>query len=1544
MRPIFPTLLAASLLISSVATSGQSLITTFSPSSLNANYGDTITLQLKVQNFTNIASLQFPITFNNTLLEFVSLTTTTLPGFTAANYNVQPGKVTVSWFPDAFQYPNGLTLANNSTLLSLRFRIKQAGSSVVNLANVSPGIEVVRNGQNVQVNFSNGGATVVGTGGPPANFQIRANKLFIEKGKVGCMPITVKGFKDIVSLSYVMHWDTAVLRYQSTGAYNLPFLDASTFSVQPPNSNNLILSWYDQNVTGVTRPDGAAIYEVCFRAIGPVGSYSVITIDAKGFPPSGGTQEEAIDKNSKNVWEPGTAVRDTIFVVAPPPDSNSVHFIAEKDTIVKGNSGCVDIRVKNFKDISSIQLGITYNPSLLQLNPPIQFGSNPLGLNASMFNTNPPGEVRFTWFDPNGIGRTLPDNTIIFSLCFTAVGDTGKTSPVNFVGFSGFPIEVFQDKKGEITPWLINGRVYISALIPPVLQLKPSNAACNGSATGSISAQLIQGGPATNFSWTGPSGNGTTTDTLIKNLLPGTYTITVTVASGLTATGTATVGQPQPISSNATVVNVTCPGGQDGSITLTTSGGNPGYTYDWVGPSYTNKTTSPSITGLAAGAYSVTISDTKGCTHTLSGVQVAAPAQIQITQSLVVINPVSCHGGNNGSIALPNPTGGTGAHTFSWSGPGGFTATTKNISGLVAGTYTLTVRDANQCSRSFNYEVTQPQSPLSVTLSGTPTPATCFGTNNGSAAVTIAGGTSPYNVQWRLGTQTVSTSLNPNNLAPGSYTVIATDARNCSATLSTPVVVGGPTAAISANPTVQHVKCPGGNDGSITLAPSGGNGAPYTVQWPGNQTGTTLQNLSGGSYIPTITDSKGCTVEAPPIVVNVPQPISVSSVDIKPQDGLTLGSITLNNVSGGTAPLSFRWKGPNNFTSNQQNISGLSYGTYSLTITDANNCTATFTYEVPTTNILIGATVSNIQGACNNDGCITINIPAGAVPPVSIMLSKLPPNPSNQTIFPNKDTFQICNLPSGQYEVGLADGAGNNFVLKDIVITQREPAVVGSSFTPPFDDMKNGVITLTPIPSNANLIYRWQHGPTTPVVNNLDSGTYVVTVTNVNSGCTSVYNFVLVRTYASFECKVVQITPATCANGSNGAAIISVTGGDGPTYQFQWSGPGGFSATMQNLTQVPPGVYTCTVIDESKVARQCPTVTIPSLSQVTVANVNVLSNYNGFAVSGATVCDGVASVVVNGHVGNFTVSWNNGVNTPINNRLCGGPYSVTVTDSLGCTATWQGNLTFPPSIVGSSVTQSNYNGFGVSCDGHCDGRVSVSAVGGVPPYRIQWPTGQVDVNVPLGGFSTATQLCGGEHRVTITDANKVQSILTFTVTEPAPLEFQYSFLPPENFSLCDGEVIALVSAGIPPLSFTWSSLTTGKKGNEARAENLCPGELLEFIVKDANGCLATGRARVPYPPDGCFLVRPVITPAGSDGQNDYALITCIEDYPVNTFEVYNRWGQLVYQVEGYDNNTKRWEGRTSKGAVLPEGVYYYVLKVLIQNEPHEFKGSINLIR
>ncbi|MBK9338225.1 MAG: gliding motility-associated C-terminal domain-containing protein [Lewinellaceae bacterium] len=1537
-------MLLSGLLLLTLPIYGQSLITTFSPATTSAPIGGTVALQVRVQNFTSITSLQLPVTFNSAVLQFNSINNSSLPGFAPSNYNATAGKVTISWFPDLAQYPTGFTLTDNTAMFTMNFTVIGSGSSAVNIASVSPGIEVTRNNQVIQVNFGTGGSTVSsgGGGGPLTGFHIIANSVQIPQGQTACMPVTVNGFTNMVSASYVMHWDPTVLEYKNTQGYNLPDLGVSNFNVLPAGSNNLLMSWFDQSLMGVTRPNGATIYEVCFKGIGPTGSTSMVTINGIGFPPGGG-DAEAINTLSQDVWTANSGVSDTVFVVTGAPDPTAVTFTADKDTTTVGGMTCVDIRVKNFKDIISLQFGIMYDPTKIQYKMPILFGNpppgGPLGLSGANFNTTLPGEIKFTWFDQNALGVDLADSTIIFSVCFTALGAPGSTSPVSFVSLAGLPIEVVKEPGGEVTPTLNNGHVHITAFIAPVLQLSPTNATCNGSPTGTISASLIQGGPPTNFSWSGPS-NGMTTDTVITGLMPGTYTVTVTVAGGVTSTATTTVGQPAAVSASISVNNVTCNGGQNGAITLLPAGGTSPYTFAWTGPSgYTSTAQNP--TGVSAGGYTVTITDTRGCKFTSSPViSVGQPAAIQIAASTTVINPVTCFGLKNGSIALPTPVGGTPPFSYSWGGPAGFPgASSKNISTLGVGTYTLTVSDANMCTRSFTYTVDGPAAALAIVANGTPTSATCFGANNGAAGVTVSGGSTPYVVSWHLGSPAgpvIASGQTVTTLVPGSYVPQVTDNKGCTAVLSPAIAVGGPTTAITANPSVQNVLCAGTNNGSITLAPTGGNGAPFTVQWPGGVTGLQISSLAGGTYSPTVTDATGCTVAIPAISVTAPQPLVIVDTTIVQQDGLVPGSITLDMVTGGTAPLSYSWAGPGSFMAATQNISNLTFGLYTVTITDANNCTLVAQFTMPSTNILLATTVGPVTAACDADGCITFNIPSGAATPLLITMG-------NNTYVPTADTFKICGLTQGSYLPTISDAAGNTVTMPAIQISQLPPAIVSDSRNNPFDDFKNGSITLNPVPSNANLTYVWDDSSTSNTRMNLDSGTYIVTVTNLASGCTSVYSFPLVRQYLPFVCSIVQTTPATCLNSSNGSASIAVSGADGPTYTFQWVGSNGFTGNTQNINNLAPGVYTCTVIDESNKPHQCPIATIGSQSQLAVTNVNVLSDYNGFEVSGATVCDGSAAVVFSGQSGTTSVAWSNGVASETNNTLCGGDYAVTVTDQLGCTAVWQGELSSPPSVTGSASILSDYNGYGVSCDTYCDGEVSVSAVGGVPPYRISWPTGQVDANVPLGGTSQANQLCGGEYKVTITDKNDVVVVYTFSVSEPDPLVFEFASIAPETFTLCDGEVIASVPAGAGDLNLTWST-DAGKNGEGPRAEDLCAGELVSFVVQDQNGCTGVGQFQVPYPNDGCLQVRPVVTPGSADGKNDYTLITCIEDYPQNTFEVYNRWGQLVYQTTGYNNGSNRWEGLTPGGQLLPDGVYFFVLKFEDAGEGRQVKGYINLLR
>jgi gliding motility-associated-like protein len=314
--------------------------------------------------------------------------------------------------------------------------------------------------------------------------------------------------------------------------------------------------------------------------------------------------------------------------------------------------------------------------------------------------------------------------------------------------------------------------------------------------------------------------------------------------------------------------------------------------------------------------------------------------------------------------------------------------------------------------------------------------------------------------------------------------------------------------------------------------------------------------------------------------------------------------------------------------------------------------------------------------------------------------------------------------------------------------------------------------------------------------------------------------------------------------------------------------------------------------------------------------------------------------------GTTNIMWSNGVTTATNNSLCGGAYSVTVTDAAGCSSVWSDALTAPAAIAATQEAA------GVNCHGDCDGTAKVFVQGGVAPYSVRWSTGQNDPFVLSGGFSQAVNLCGGDYTVTITDDNEVSFVYSVNVPEPLPIEIEFAATAPRNFNACDGDLLANVTGAVLPITYVWSG-SFGHAGDEERAEELCSGEFVEFIITDANGCTAYAADSIPYPEDGCFRVSPILTPGQQDGKNDFVVITCIETALENRMEIYNRWGQLVFETDDYTNNDAdrehNWNGLTSAGDALADGVYYYVLTFkyvdnLGTEREETRKGAINLLR
>jgi gliding motility-associated-like protein len=444
-----------------------------------------------------------------------------------------------------------------------------------------------------------------------------------------------------------------------------------------------------------------------------------------------------------------------------------------------------------------------------------------------------------------------------------------------------------------------------------------TNINCLGNTNGSATVTATGGSGPYNYTWT----PGNLTGGTQSNLAAGTYTVNITDANNCPGSTTVNISQPTALAATATATPSAC-GAGTGTATVTASGGTGTYTYSWS-PSGGSAATA---SNLSPGAYTVTVTDGNSCTTN-------ATANVSATNgptiSVVSSTNVSCNGGNNGSATV-SATGGSGTLTYSWT-PGNLSGTNQN--NLAAGTYTVTVTDGSGCSNATSVQITQPAA--IVLNAGTTVPADC-GVNNGSASITASGGTGNLSYAW---SPNVSTTASATNIASGNYTVTVTDQSACSATIN--VVVpnsNGPTVTIQ---NTNNVSCFGLNNGSATANVTGGT-APYTYFW--SPSGGSLANASGlsaGTYTVSVTDVDGCIGSAS-VTITAPNAIAITETIIDSDCASNNGQISVV-ASGGSGPYTYAWQ-PN--SSSSSTVNGLAAGTYTVTVTDAQNCSATETYIV----------------------------------------------------------------------------------------------------------------------------------------------------------------------------------------------------------------------------------------------------------------------------------------------------------------------------------------------------------------------------------------------------------------------------------------------------------------------------------------------------------------------------------------------------------------------------------------------------------------------
>ncbi len=909
----------------------------FNISSADANPGETVEIDFRVDNFTNIISAQFSVNWNPAVLDFVAIKNLngSVTGLSPANFNVQDfideGKFTFSWLEASL---SPISIPDGSLFFTVEFTVAggPCDNSNVAITNDPTEIEVSEPNEVLVGLQSNIGNVEVPGSGCIEDILLVGNSVTGACGSTTCVQFTVQNFTDVGAIEFSLAYNPSILQFNRIQNF-APLLAFGAGNTNLQSPGNIRVVWFNGNAENETLPDGTILFEVCFDVIGTGGQSSEITFGNNPNP-----MFSDID---------GNLYPTTIIPAEITAQCALEGFALIADTMCTNPNGeiCIPIKVNDFDDIIAFGFSLNWDSTVFEFNRLECLPGVIPGLDDSLFGTPDPnpdvdeGQLSVVWIDLSLQGVTVPDFSTIFCVCLTAVGPAGSSTPITF---SGDPvlIEVQDAQDSIIVPALLHGRgeikincdnpCSISFTINPTMPDCPREA--NGSLDLSVDIGSCPGTPTYLWSYE----NRTTEDLL--NVPAGTYSVTITVGTQVVV-ATGTISDPAPLGVSGIITNPVPAGASNGSVVLTVTGGMAPYTYQWSVAGQTNK----DLINIPAGVYTVTVTDAKGCEFIPNAFIVGADIAASI-------NNVTCPGLCNGSINL-SPSFGTGPYTYSWNPP----STAQNLSNLCAGTYCVTITATTGGSRDTCFTITQPN-PLIVFADISDDPdSNC----EGAIDLNVTGGILPITYQWSNG----ATSQDIINLCANQYCVTITYGSSC--TLDTCFIVAGDGIGIIIN-TLNYgnfeTSCFGECDGEITTQVSGG-AAPYTFQWSNNGgTNPDRDNLCAGTYTVTVTDAAGVTSVATEVITSPPQ-ININATETFPTSSSSSDGMISLVVSGGLPGYTYQWSPVSGSTAV---LTALPAGIYTVTVTDNNQCTETLT--IPLFDERFGCYKANSIITPNDDG------------------------------------------------------------------------------------------------------------------------------------------------------------------------------------------------------------------------------------------------------------------------------------------------------------------------------------------------------------------------------------------------------------------------------------------------------------------------------------------------------------------------------------------------------------------------------------------------
>ena len=957
-------------------------------------------------------------------------------------------------------------------------------------------------------------------------------------------------------------------------------------------------------------------------------------------------------------------------------------------------------------------------------------------------------------------------------------------------------------------------RVYVYPQL--TVSINPNPASFCPTSSGVTLSALVSGGFGTySYVW---KKSGTTVGTAATYFATTAGLYTVDVKDGLTTcpTVSATISVTiANISLTPSHTNVSCNGGSDGTATVVASGGTLPYTYVWS----PNVGTTPTVTGLTAQSYSVTVTDAGGCSRNTTIIVGQPTALVPVIDS---IRNVVCHGQATGAMYV-SVSGGTPPYTYHWSSG----QTTQDITGVPVGYYTDTIIDSKGCIALISDSVTEPAVIVTLPTSGSinGNDLSCYGSNDGSASVIVVGGTPPYAYIWS--SSLTDTTASVTGLAAGPLSVLITDANGC--TLGASTIINQPDSITSAAIADSvyfggyNVTCFGDTNAFASLVVNGGT-TPYTFLWSNGDTTYNLTSVAAGVYVVTITDANGCIridsielTEPDTLLNGVTSPITAGGFNIACK-GQSSGSMDLT-IIGGTPPFIIAWSTGD---SNTTHLTNLFAGFYSVSITDINGCTAmdTITLTEPDTLVpLITATVvlggNNVLCYGGSMDSATVIITGGTAP-FTFLWS--PTNDTTQTIFNVfADTISVLvvdtNGCSGSDDYIIAEPTpiqssvhaslyNGGYNISCFGASDGYAVVVNSGGTPPYS-------------------YSWSNSASTDSIFNLIAGNYVITITDTN-GCVKMDSVLLTQPNLLVVTSTADVYPSgdniSCNGASDGTINTIVTGGTMP-YSYLWSSSP--TDTLPTNSGLPAGTYAVIVIDDNG----CIAVDSVDLTEPTPLVIDSLYSPvypGGWNVSCNGGDDGNIFSSVSGGSPPYMYSWSNGDTTQNTFNVSVFTYTDTVIDLNGCIVFASITLTEPQPIVSTPISIMP-----VGCSGDSSGSITISTTGGTVPYQYS-----ID-GIVFSSSNTFNNLPAGTYVIHTVDTNSCADSIVVVIVEPA-YSLNSSLASQTNvncFGDATGSISVSTTGGTPPYLFSIG----GPFQPDSTFSNLVDGPYM-VIVRDSNNC------------------------------------------------------------------------------------------------------------